>query len=84
VCHHLGFGRVAGVYCIHIDSTAYHKDDYGDFNREVGSGKKAWSDCDRETRLAAFQKLPELISNLVTKAQGWRSLRRKSPPKSES
>jgi hypothetical protein len=69
VRYYLGFGRVMGVYCVYIDETTYQKDNYGFFNEEVDSSKKAWSCYDRETRLESFQKLPELIDNIVTAAK---------------
>lgn len=63
---HLAFGRCQGVYCIHVADQLWE-----------GSGRDAdyvdetltpWSSCDRETRLAAFEKLPELLDRLLKEA----------------
>ena len=66
---YLAFGRVSGVYCLHLAKDTYEKDEYGCFNQEVDSEKIPWSSCDRETRLSLFEQLPSLIENIVEKAK---------------
>jgi hypothetical protein len=68
VRYRLCFGRVNGAYCINVMRT-----EYGDFNgaftREEDSDLTPWSSCDRDTRIAAFEKLPQLIDVIIDKAR---------------
>jgi hypothetical protein len=66
----LAFGRVNGVYCIHVDDGFYRYDEATEgMDEEVYSEHTPWSRCDRDTRLAAFEKLPELIDEIVNRAK---------------
>ncbi len=66
---HLGFGRVKGSWCVYVHQTDRKKDEAGKFDVAVGSDDTPWASLDRETRLEAFGRLPELLDAILAIAQ---------------
>jgi hypothetical protein len=65
----LAFARTpGGGYSIHILTQKYRKSDYGTGD-PFASDTIPWSGCPREVRLAAFEKLPELLDKLISEAK---------------
>jgi hypothetical protein len=71
VCSYIKFGRIDGDYCIHITRRTFRESHAGSghFQNEIRSESTLWSGCDRETRLAAFRKLPELVQSIIDEAR---------------
>jgi hypothetical protein len=69
IVEYLAFGRVHGVYGIHRKQIAHHQGEFGILLDEAYSEETPWSQCDRETRLRLFNLLPELVENIVHRAQ---------------
>jgi hypothetical protein len=67
--HSLAFGRVAGTFRIHVlMETAVLAD--GSSPRTVVSQERVlWPSCSRETKLKAFEKLPELLDKIIEEAE---------------
>src|SRR5262249_19858872 len=67
----LAFRRVWGAYQIHVLELVYHRDPYCNnlFREVVNSTPMPWDSCDRETRLKAFERLPDLLDNIADKAK---------------
>lgn len=68
VQEHLAFGRLNGDYCIYIEEATFHKDEQGLSTEAFDTEGTAWSACVREMRLRAFEKLPELLENIIAEA----------------
>jgi hypothetical protein len=68
IVERLAFGRVDGVYCIHVVEATYHDIGDGCFTELVDESSTRWSSCDRETRLRTFEQLPGLLENITAKA----------------
>jgi hypothetical protein len=67
--YHLAFARMNGVFCIHIKVETREHVSLGALAETVDSTQVHWSSCDRETKLKAFDRLPELIENIITEAE---------------
>jgi hypothetical protein len=65
----LAFGRVGGAFCIHIATVKFRQEDQSDSFQDGDWERTPWSQCDRESRLRAFEKLPSLIDEIVQEAQ---------------
>jgi hypothetical protein len=65
VSSYLAFGRVDGSYCIHVLIEHQERGDNGWFTETVESKRVRWSQCDRETRLRAFETLPKLLDVIL-------------------
>jgi hypothetical protein len=77
----LSFGRICQRHCIFVRSTHYAKESSDQFTEEKGSIDKRWSQCDRETRLRAFDVLPDLIQAIVREAQRLKEVGEKTAAK---
>jgi hypothetical protein len=66
---YLSYGRVGGNYCIHIKTLTMQ---YIKGKWRLGSEPStriAWSECDRETRLKAFEGLPGLLVSIIRETE---------------
>ncbi len=65
----LAFGRVNGI---HVLEERHHKSDDGScvgrYDVLVSEERTPWPSCDRETKLQAFAKLPQLLDEIFKKA----------------
>jgi hypothetical protein len=63
---YLAFGRIGDAYGIHVlEQTCREWDQPGWCADPVDERRIPWSACDRQARLEAFEKLPELLDNLA-------------------
>ena len=71
----LAFGRVNGTYRIHVVEERGREDNsYGDNRATLVYGETTlWPSCDRDTKLRAFEKLPELLRRSPSEARGSRT-----------
>jgi hypothetical protein len=65
VCQALAFGRVGGAFRIHVVEETSIVDDDGSARVLVSRQETPWPSCGRETKLRAFEKLPELLDNII-------------------
>ena len=65
---YLAFGRVNGGYCIHVLHVTLHAAPMGE-DRIIDSTRTVWASCDRETRLKAFERVPELLDRIIASAK---------------
>jgi hypothetical protein len=67
----LAFGRVrsGGPLCVHIKEATYGPDSYGNLTELLHTEVSEWTWCDRDTRLRAFEKLPELLRDIIDKSR---------------
>jgi hypothetical protein len=66
----LAFGRVGGVFRVHV--AIKHNvilDDEAETSITTGTDSVLWPSCDRETKLKAFEKLPELLDTITSEAE---------------
>lgn len=64
---YLAFGRVLGSYRIHVLNREQYLEDN---SWEVRSEERTpWGSCSREEKLDAFQKLPQLLDEIINKAE---------------
>ena len=68
---YLVFDRLNGSFRIHINEMRERETDDTHHNWicSIGEDSIAWSSCDRETKLHAFEKLPALLDEIVSKAE---------------
>lgn len=65
---YLAYGRVGGAFRIHVVTAEVKRDQWGNFEDPAGAVCTPWASCDRETKLQFFADLPELLDNLVRRA----------------
>jgi hypothetical protein len=65
----LAFGRIGGVYRIHVVNQTGILDENGVWNETDERVETPWPSCSRETKLKAFEKLTELLETLTANAE---------------
>ena len=65
----LAFDRVNGAYRIHVLEKRCREDDQGYIDTVVNEERTLWPSCDRETKLRAFEKLPELLDKIISRVE---------------
>jgi hypothetical protein len=65
----LAFGRVGGAYRIHVVEEVGIVDDAGAWQETVSRQETPWPSCGREAKLRAFEKLPQLLDNIITASE---------------
>jgi hypothetical protein len=69
-CRSLAFGRTsAGTFCIHVLEETGVLDRDGQWDYSVSKQVILWPSCSREMKLQSFEKLPELLSAIIAKAE---------------
>ncbi len=67
--HSLAFGRVGGSFRIHVVSETVAVNGGASAEAAVAHERMPWPSCTRETRLKAFEKLPELLDKIIDAAE---------------
>lgn len=68
--HYLAYARVGREYGIHVLSVTRNKNRYGDFtDNDMSASRDPWSSCPREWKLEAIAVLPQLLDEIVSKAE---------------
>ena len=67
--HSLAFGRVGGSFRIHVVRETFEVDDGASARTTLGQERMLWPSCTRETKLRAFEKLPELLDKIIEEAE---------------
>jgi hypothetical protein len=65
----LAFGRVGGAYRIHVIDEVGIRDEEQASQGSISRQETAWPSCGRETKLKAFEKLPELLDNIIKESE---------------
>jgi hypothetical protein len=65
----LAFGRVGGAFRIHVQSDTVVDTGGGAPEATLSQERLAWPSCSRETKLKAFEKLPELLEKIIEHAE---------------
>lgn len=69
---YLAYARVGREYSIHVHSVAHNKDGYDCADNEMTLSRDPWSSCPREWKLEAIAVLPQLLDEIVSKAEALR------------
>ena len=69
ICHALAFGRVGGSFRIHVVRETVDEDDGAPARTTLSEERMLWPSCTRETKLKAFEKLPELLDKIIEEAE---------------
>jgi hypothetical protein len=69
ICQTLAFGRVGAAFRIHVVDETRIMDDDGSWGESVARLQTPWPACGRETKLRAFEKLPELLDNIIKETE---------------
>jgi hypothetical protein len=69
VRHALAFGRVGGTFRIHVVRETIDVDDGTSARTTLAEERMLWPSCPRETKLKAFEKLPELLDQIIEEAE---------------
>jgi hypothetical protein len=69
ICQSLAFGRIGAVFRIHVVDETRIMDDNGSWCESVARVETPWPACGRETKLRAFEKLPELLDNIIKETE---------------
>jgi hypothetical protein len=67
--HSLAFGRGGGAFRIHVLKETVAVDDGAGARATLEQERILWPSCSRETRLKAFEKLPELLDRIIEEAE---------------
>lgn len=67
--HSLAFGRVGGSFRIHVVRETVDVDDGASARTTLAQERILWPSCTRETKLKAFEKLPELLDKIIEEAE---------------
>ena len=67
--HSLAFGRVSGSFRIHVIRETIDTDDGAAGRTTLAQERVLWPSCTRETKLKAFEKLPELLDKIIEEAE---------------
>jgi hypothetical protein len=65
----LAFGRVGGSYRIHVLNRTGSVDGDGRWREITEKEEVLWPSCGRDTKLKAFEKLPELLDGIISEAE---------------
>jgi hypothetical protein len=65
----LAFGRGGGSFRIHVLRETIAVDDGGSARTTLEQERILWPSCPRETKLKAFEKLPELLDRIIEEAE---------------
>ena len=65
----LVYERISGKFRIGVAVETYRVDDRDEFVSDISREVTVWSSADRETKLAAFEKLPDLLEEIADKAE---------------
>jgi len=65
----LAFGRVGGSFRIHVVRETVAVDDGASARTTLAQERILWPSCTRETKLKAFEKLPELLDKIIEEAE---------------
>jgi hypothetical protein len=65
----LAFGRVGTTYRIHVVDETGLVDDDGSWRELVSRNQTPWPSCNRETKLRAIERLPELLDSIISAAE---------------
>jgi hypothetical protein len=66
---YLAFGRMGPGYRIHVVTENGVIDAAGEWQETIERAETLWPSCSRETKLKAFEKLPELLDALTANAE---------------
>ncbi len=69
VRHSLAFGRVGGSFRIHVVRETIDVDDGASARTTLAQERMPWPSCTRETKLKAFEKLPDLLDKIIEEAE---------------
>jgi hypothetical protein len=69
VRHSLAFGRGCGSFRIHVVRETVAVDDGASARTTLAQERMLWPSCNRETKLKAFEKLPELLDKITEEAE---------------
>jgi hypothetical protein len=69
VRHALSFGRTGGSFRIHVLSETVAPDEGARARTTLAQERILWPSCPRETKLKAFEKLPELLDKILEEAE---------------
>jgi hypothetical protein len=67
--HSLAFGRSGGSFRIHVVRETVAVDDVASARATLEQERILWPSCTRETKLKAFEKLPELLDRIIEEAE---------------
>jgi len=67
--HALAFGRSGGSFRIHVVRETVAVDDGASARTTLAQERMLWPSCTRETKLKAFEKLPELLDKIIVEAE---------------
>jgi hypothetical protein len=67
--HSLAFGRDGGSFRIHLLKETIDVDDGTSARTTLAQERILWRSCTRETRLKAFEKLPDLLDKIIEEAE---------------
>ena len=67
--HALAFGRSGGSFRIHVVRETVAVDDGASARTTLAQERMLWPSCARETKLKAFEKLPELLDKIIVEAE---------------
>jgi hypothetical protein len=65
----LAFGRGGGSFRIHVLSETVAVDGETSSRTTLAQERSLWPSCSRETKLKAFEKLPELLDKIIEEAE---------------
>jgi hypothetical protein len=65
----LAFGRSGGSFRIHVVKETVALDDESSVPTTLSQERILWPSCSRETKLKAFEKLPELLDTITEEAE---------------
>jgi hypothetical protein len=69
VRHSLAFGRSGGSFRIHVVRETIALEDGASVQTILSQERILWPSCSRETKLKAFEKLPELLDKIIEEAE---------------
>src|SRR5262249_4278661 len=67
--HSLAFGRSGGSLRIHVLRESVAVDEASSTRTTLAQERMLWPSCSRETKLKAFEKLPELLDRIIEEAE---------------
>ena len=67
--HSLAFGRGGGSFRIHVVRETVDVEDGASARKTLAQERILWPSCSRETKLKAFEKLPELLDKIIEEAE---------------
>jgi hypothetical protein len=69
ILHSLAFGRSGGSFRVHVVRETVVVDDGAPTRTILAQERILWPSCSRETKLKAFEKLPELLDKIIEEAE---------------